>query len=74
MDSLLKQQLHQLVDDCDNELLLEEAKTILKDNSVKDWWDELTEEEQGSVLRSEQQYKKGEFTTHAQLMQEFEAL
>jgi len=37
MDALLKQQLHQLVDDSNNELLLEEAKIILQDSSLKDW-------------------------------------
>ncbi len=49
MDTLIKQELHQLIDNCDNELLLEEAKSLLQNNNVKDWWDELTEEDKSSL-------------------------
>ena len=74
MDPLIKQELHQLIDKCDNELLLEEAKAILEtDKVVKDWWDELTEEDKNLVMESEVSYGKGNFISHKQLMQQFEA-
>jgi len=73
MDPLIKQELHQLIDNCDNELLLEEAKCILQNNNVKVWWDELTEEDKTSLTTSEVQYQNGDFITHAQLMQQFES-
>lgn len=66
-----KQELHQLVDSCDNEMLLEEAKQLLLSSSAKDWWDELTTEDKNLVMESETAYQHGNFTTHQQLMQEF---
>ncbi len=73
MNNIIKDELHQLVNNCDNELLLEEAKAILQNNVVKDWWDELTDEDKDSLVESEKQYENGEFITHAALMHEFEA-
>ena len=48
METSLKQELHKLIDKCDNELLLEEAKVLLQ--SDKDWWDELSDEIRISLL------------------------
>ena len=70
MDST-KQELHQLIDSCDNEILLEEAKNLLLSPAVKDWWDELTTEDKNLVMESEAQYEQGNFISHQQLMQEF---
>ena len=69
---ITKQELHQLVDSCDNELLLEEAKQLLLSSSVKDWWEELTPEDKNMVMESEEQYHKGNFVSHQELMKEFE--
>ena len=69
---ITKQELHQLVDSCDNELLLEEAKQLLLSSSVKDWWEELTPEDKNMVMESEEQYQKGNFVSHQELMKEFE--
>jgi len=69
----IKQELHHLIDNCGNELLLLEAKSILENDDIKDWWDELTEEDKNLVAESETQYGKGEFTSHADLMKQFEA-
>ena len=66
-----KQELHQLIDSCDNEILLEEAKQLLLSSSVKDWWNELTQEDKNLVMESEAQYEQGNFTNHHELMQEF---
>ena len=34
----IKTELHQLVDQCANEHLLEEAKALLESSEIKDWW------------------------------------
>lgn len=70
MDDSIKQELHQLVDKCDNELLLEDARELLQ--SGKDWWDELTETDKNLIMESEAQYNKGNFVSHDELMQRFE--
>jgi hypothetical protein len=73
MDASIKQELHQLIDNCDNELLLEEAKVLLKqDQNVRDWRDNLTEEDKSLVMESEATYEKGNFISHKELMQRFE--
>ena len=59
MDMPIKKELHQLIEQCDNELILEEAKALLEtDKSVEDWWDELTEADKNLVKESETQYGK----------------
>jgi GTPase SAR1 family protein len=70
MDDSIKQELHQLVDKCDNELLLEDARELLQ--SGTDWWNELTETDKNLVMESETQYNKGNFVSHDELMQRFE--
>ena len=72
MNTEIKNELHKLIDNCDNELLLSEAKTLLESNKqVKDWWDELTEEDKNLVMKSEAEYEKGNFISHEDLMQQF---
>lgn len=73
MSDSIKQELHQLVDKCDNEMLLEEAKVLLEAGDADDWWDELSEEDRNLVMESEVQYGKGNFISHQELMQRFEA-
>ena len=72
MNHSIKQELHQLVDKCDNEELLEEAKVLLEISGTGDWWDELSEEDKNLVQESEMQYSKGDFISHQELMQRFE--
>ena len=69
MEIALKKELHQLIDNCNNEMLLAEAKELLQSSDAKDWWDELTEEDKSLVLESEAQYQKGNFISHKDLMQ-----
>jgi hypothetical protein len=74
MSSEIKNELHKLIDNCDNELLLIETKKLLEEGSeIKDWWDELTEEDKNLVMESEAEYEKGNFISHKELMQQFEA-
>lgn len=68
----VKTELHQLIDKCDNEILLAEAKEILLSNSLNDWWKELTPEDKNLVLESEIQYEQGKFISHMELVQQFE--
>ena len=70
MSNSIKQELHELVEKCDNEILLEEARELLQ--SGKDWWDELSETDRNLVMESEVQYSKGDFINHQELLQRFE--
>lgn len=73
MTQIVKQELHKLINECDNEILLEEAKELLLSSNVKDWWEELTEEDKNLVMESESQYNKGDFISHQELMTQFYA-
>jgi len=72
MNNTIKEELHQLIDACDNEALLQQAKTILQSSNVKDWWDEL-EEDKDDISTAEKQYENGSLIT-ARLMQQFDTL
>ncbi len=72
MNEHIKTELHQLIDRCDNEILLEEAKAVLQSTLIKDWWDDLSEEDKNLVLESETEYNKGNFISHSNLMKDFE--
>jgi len=67
-----KQELHQLINTCDNEIVLGEIKDLLKSKEVKDWWEDLTSEDKNLVMESEIQYDKGNFISHDKLVQQFE--
>jgi len=70
MNETIKQELHQLVDQCNNEQILEDVRELLQSN--KDWWDELSAADQQLVKESEAEYNKGNFINHEELMQRFE--
>lgn len=70
MNTNIKQELHQLVDQCENELLLKEARELLQANN--DWWDDLSPADQHLVMESEAQYEKGDFINHEELLRRFE--
>ena len=72
MNETVKKELHQLIDNCDNVLLLAEVKDIFLSSDMKDWWDELTEEDKSLVMESETQYKQGEFISNKDLLEQFE--
>ena len=64
---VLKSELHQLIDTCGNDLLLQEVKTILESDTAKYCWEELSEEDKQMLMESEVEYDRGGFITHAQL-------
>jgi len=73
MSTRIKEDLHLMIDLCNNRSLLEEAKSLLQDlEPQKDWWDDLTEEDQTLVRESEAEYKRGNFITFSELMQQID--
>jgi hypothetical protein len=72
MNTELKQKLHVLIDNCNDEYLLEEAKAVLEsDQTGKEFWDELSEEDKNEFLESEEEHEKGHSITHSRLMHQF---
>jgi hypothetical protein len=51
MDALLKQEIHELIENCDDDILLNEAKAIFASKKHIDWWYELTSEQQNEVAQ-----------------------
>ena len=72
MNNSIKKEIHELVDKCNNEVLLEETKVLLETAGTGDWWDELSEEDKSLVQESELQYGKEDFISHQELMQRFD--
>ena len=72
MDDNIKKEIHELVDKCNNEVLLEETKVLLETAGSGDWWDELSDEDKNLIQESEAQYSKGDFISHQELMERFE--
>lgn len=72
MNPELKQKLHALIDNCSDEFLLEEAKAVLEsEQSGKEFWNELSEEDKDEFLESEEGHEKGHSITHSRLMHQF---
>jgi hypothetical protein len=68
MDTNLKQRLHQLVDNCNDEFLLEEARTVLESSSTgKEFWNELDEEDKDNFTELEDEHEQGHSITHNRL-------
>jgi hypothetical protein len=65
----LKQRLHKLIDSCNDEFLLEEARAVLESpHTGKDFLDELDEEDRDSFLEGEDEHDKS-VTQHRLLHQ-----
>lgn len=62
-----------LTDDCDNEILLEEAKELLSSPTSKDWWEELASGDKNLILEFESQHNQGDFISYQELMKQFYA-
>ena len=72
MEPNLKQKLHQLVDNCSDEFILEEAKAVLESNQAGPaFLDELSEEDRDSFLGGEEEHEQGHSITHNRLMHQF---
>ena len=70
----LKADIHQLVDRVDDKNFLSAIKELLKIQvKEKDFWDELSEEQQKAILKSLKQAKDGHTYPHAQVVEEAKA-
>jgi hypothetical protein len=72
MSLVNKQELYELINDCDNDMLLAEVKELLKSSDIDDWWDDLTFEDKSLIMESEMQYANGNIISHNMLIQQFE--
>ncbi len=67
----LKAQIRSLIDAVEDDSVLEIVKLILVNSSEsKDWWNSLSESSKERTLESLAEYKRGEYKSHANLMQE----
>lgn len=66
----IKKELHQLIKNCENEILLTEAKELLESELANDWWEELSDTDKNLLMESEAEYEKGKFISHDKLIQE----
>ncbi|MBA2762086.1 MAG: hypothetical protein H0U39_09045 [Segetibacter sp.] len=64
MNKACKQELYQLIENCNNEILLTEVKQLLQSETTQDWWDELTKDDKNLLIESKAQYEKGNFISH----------
>jgi hypothetical protein len=65
----LKQKLHKLIDSCNDEFLLEEARAVLESpQTANDFFDELDEDDRDSFLEGEDEHDKS-VTQHRLLHQ-----
>jgi hypothetical protein len=68
----LKQKLHKLIDSCNDEFLLDEARAVLESpQTAGEFFDELDEEDRESFVEGEDEHDTG--ATHHRLMHQFEA-
>jgi len=66
----LKLDLVQKILNAKNSTLLVKINTILQKDVEKDWWDQLPEEVQDSILEGIQDIDQGKVFTHDQVIQE----
>ncbi len=67
MNTKLKENIHHLVDTCEDELILEEAFNLLNasSNSSEDWWNLLDAKQQQLTLESIEQSVNGKVVAHS---------
>jgi hypothetical protein len=74
MTSDLKQKLHRLIDACNDEFLLEEARAVLESPQTgQEFFEELDDEDRETFLEAEEEHEQGHTATHNRLMHQFEA-
>ena len=72
MDYSIKDELHKLIDTCNEEAVLYEVKQKLT-HKEEDWWNtDFTKEEQDEMLEASEQVKQGVFTTNEDVMKIFD--
>lgn len=68
----LKQKLHKLIDNCNDEFLLEEARAVLESPQTgQDFFGELDDEDRENFLEAEEEHEQGHKITHDRLMHQF---
>jgi hypothetical protein len=68
----LKQKLHKLIDSCNDEFLLEEARAVLESPQASDaFFDELDEEDRESFVEGEEEHDNS--VTQHRMKHQFEA-
>lgn len=70
MNKSIRQEVHKLVDNCEDEILMEDVRELLQ--TGRDWWKDLSPADQSLVMESEAQYEKGYFIDHQELLSRFE--
>jgi hypothetical protein len=51
METLLKKELHHLIDDCDNDDVLLQVKKIIENKTNDNWWNELNATQQLEIAQ-----------------------
>lgn len=65
-----KEKIHQLVDACDNDNILQEIKSVLQQTeNEQDWWQQLPDAEKEKTLVSLEQADNGQTFSHQQVME-----
>jgi hypothetical protein len=68
----LKQKLHKLIDSCNDDFLLEEARAVLESpQTAGEFFNELDDEDRDSFVEGEDEHDKG--ATHHRMMNQFDA-
>lgn len=68
----LKQKLHKLIDSCNDDFLLEEARAVLESPATAgEFFGELEEEDRDSFVEGEDEHDNG--ARHHRMMHQFEA-
>ena len=71
MDAINKNEIHQLIDKCEDDDVLQEIMHLLNGN--EDWWDtDLTKEEQNEILESSREVDAGNYVTNEDVMKKFD--
>jgi len=72
MTSDLKQKLHKLIDNCNDEFLLEEARAVLESpQTSQEFLNELDDEDSDAFVEGEEEHEQGHRATHHRLMHQF---
>jgi hypothetical protein len=61
--AILRKEIHQFIDDADDEVLRKIYETLKTDLSV-DWWDDMAEDQKKNLEKSAQQLKDGNGISH----------
>ena len=76
--AILKNELHRMVVETDNPVVLRKIKSIfsilLEQGDEEDWWDTISEREKAAIQKGLKQLENGERIPHAVVRQEIDRL